>query len=281
MYITHMAKGLQNLLGVEIVSCSRRVKVRTAFDKAPSSSAVPGIIQLMYITGGRARFELPEGAGTARAGDAVVLEMGSRHERLPMPERPLSFFMVLFIPVSVRGRMDAKELGLPHFCRPRNPDSFAAELTAATRCFMKRETDWRQRCSILGIKILSQLVPATLTGYLDPTGPDLRRAEKRIGDVLDYIHINYKKRLLVEDLARMVNMHPMHLTRLFKQLTGVTPHRYVLEKKIGKAKDFLRYYNESLTTTAEELGFHDYSHFCRVFTRLAGVTPGQFLKKSR
>jgi AraC-like DNA-binding protein len=41
------------------------------------------------------------------------------------------------------------------------------------------------------------------------------------------------------------------------------------------------HFNESLTTTAIELGFHDYSHFARAFNKVTGISPKKFFESTR
>jgi AraC-like DNA-binding protein len=100
--------------------------------------------------------------------------------------------------------------------------------------------------------------------------------DERIRDTLNYVGANYKARLKVADLAKRVRMHAVHFNRLFRSMTGLSPNKYVLEKKIEKARDFMRLYGDQPNSTAIELGFHDYSHFFRTFKRLSGMTPSQY-----
>ncbi len=55
---------------------------------------------------------------------------------------------------------------------------------------------------------------------------------------------------------------------------GVAPHRSLLNRRVELAKDLLRSRASSLSEIALRCGFADQSHFTRVFTRRAGVSPG-------
>ena len=105
--------------------------------------------------------------------------------------------------------------------------------------------------------------------------------DPRIRSTLTHINERFKDRLLVKDLAFRVGMHPVHFTRLFTRSTGLAPHRYVLAKKIEKAKDFITTLEETPEATSMDLGFHDYSHFYRTFKRLTGMTPSAYVKAFR
>jgi len=74
-----------------------------------------------------------------------------------------------------------------------------------------------------------------------------------------------------------------HFARSFKQCTGKPPHRWLLENRVEKAKELLIDAEMALAEIALECGFSDQSHFTRVFSRIAGTSPGtwQRLRLSR
>ena len=74
-----------------------------------------------------------------------------------------------------------------------------------------------------------------------------------------------------------------HFARSFKQCTGKPPHRWLLENRVERAKELLTDAGLPLAEIALECGFSDQSHFTRVFSRIAGTSPGtwQRLRLSR
>lgn len=76
-------------------------------------------------------------------------------------------------------------------------------------------------------------------------------------------------------LGRAVGMSPFHLARVFRQLVGAPPHRYLLRVRLARAADLLRE-GESVTETSFRCGFENLSHFIRSFRRAYGVTPSRF-----
>jgi AraC-like DNA-binding protein len=76
------------------------------------------------------------------------------------------------------------------------------------------------------------------------------------------------------DVARECRLSVSHFSRAFRQTTGVAPHRWLLNRRVELAKDLLRDRDVSLAHVALRCGFADQSHFTRVFTRLASISPG-------
>ncbi len=76
------------------------------------------------------------------------------------------------------------------------------------------------------------------------------------------------------DLARECGLSPSHFSRAFRQTVGVSPHRWVVQQRIMRARDLLRDSAMSLEDVASACGFFDQSHFTRSFSAHVGTTPG-------
>ena len=70
-------------------------------------------------------------------------------------------------------------------------------------------------------------------------------------------------------------MSKFHLSRVFKEVVGVTPGVYQMSLRVREAKRALRR-REPLAHVAYDLGFADQAHFTRTFRRYVGVTPGRY-----
>ena len=77
-------------------------------------------------------------------------------------------------------------------------------------------------------------------------------------------------------LAREAGVSAFHFARLFKQSTGNSPHQYLLQRRLDRAKTMLRQAQMSLAEISASTGFADQSHFTKVFRRFTGVTPSEY-----
>jgi AraC-like DNA-binding protein len=76
------------------------------------------------------------------------------------------------------------------------------------------------------------------------------------------------------ELAAACNVSIRHFTRAFRQSTGRSPHDWLTERRIDRAKDLLLASTQSLNAIAATCGFANQSHFTRVFAREVGMSPG-------
>ncbi|AKG22009.1 helix-turn-helix domain-containing protein [Calothrix sp. 336/3] len=97
--------------------------------------------------------------------------------------------------------------------------------------------------------------------------------QRRLKLVLDYIQSHLEQDLGLEELAKLANLSPHYFAQLFKQSMGMTPHQYVIQQRVEKAKELLLQGNLPIADVAYEVGFANQSHLNRHFKRLLGVTP--------
>jgi AraC family transcriptional regulator len=98
---------------------------------------------------------------------------------------------------------------------------------------------------------------------------------------IEYIQDQLHKDLRVAGIARAAHMSPHHFTLLFRESTGQTPYRYVIEARARRARDLLTTGKFSISEVASQVGFADQSHLTRHVKQLFGITPKIILAKHR
>lgn len=94
--------------------------------------------------------------------------------------------------------------------------------------------------------------------------------------VLEYIESNLNGHLTLSKLSQVADLSLHHFARMFKQTLGVTPYRYVLERRVERSKMMLRSAMTSLVDISLSTGFDSQSHFTSTFRRMVGATPTEF-----
>ena len=124
----------------------------------------------------------------------------------------------------------------------------------------------------LAVRMVRHLVDPS---KFSPT-PSNRLSREKLQRVRDYIEAHLDDRLTLADLAGVACLSPFHFSRSFKQAVGIGPQRYVIERRIERAKTLMRRTRQPLALIALEAGFTDQSHLTQVFCRATGMTPGRF-----
>lgn len=129
--------------------------------------------------------------------------------------------------------------------------------------------------------IISQLVRRS-TGQL-PQVPAARGglAPYQLKRVTDYIGDRLTDELSLGELANLVGLSAHHFCRVFKQSTGLPPHRWQIQQRVEKAKALMLGTDQSLAEIAVAAGFSDQSHFTTVFRKSAGATPNAWRRATR
>jgi AraC family transcriptional regulator len=108
-----------------------------------------------------------------------------------------------------------------------------------------------------------------------------RLPRKKLARAVEYVQDQLDADLTVSGIAQVVGMSPDHFTRLFKESIGQSPHQYVVETRVRKAKELLTTGKFTISEAAFHVGFVDQSHLTRHFKRVFGLPPKRLLSRRR
>ena len=142
---------------------------------------------------------------------------------------------------------------------------------------------------------LADVPPSTLHGLLaivagEPADQPLTRLRPQsrgglpprvLQRVRDYAETHLEDSISLQDLASTAGLSTSHFIRAFKQSAGMTPHRYLLQRRVRRALGLLAETTLALSQIAMASGFADQSHFCRQFRKLVGATPRRYRWSTR
>jgi AraC family transcriptional regulator len=114
------------------------------------------------------------------------------------------------------------------------------------------------------------------TAAVAPEWPKARLAPHKLRRAIQHIDDNLREPLTLDALASAVSLSPGHFAHAFREATGVAPHRYVLQRRVERAKYLLRNSDLPITEIADMIGCSSHSHFSVLFLRTTGNTPSQF-----
>lgn len=98
-----------------------------------------------------------------------------------------------------------------------------------------------------------------------------------VSNVKKYIHKNVAKRLTLNEVAAVFGISPNYLSQLFKKYNDMGFNEYVTLCKVNEAKHLLTDSNYKVYEVAEMLGFESAFYFSKVFKKVEGVSPTEYL----
>ena len=151
---------------------------------------------------------------------------------------------------------------------PRDGERFARLFQRILSCWKERAAGYRLKCAALFYEILAECYAENQREAASPS---------RIRPSVDYMRKEYRRPdLTVSEIAARSFMSEVYFRRLFKDLTGLSPKEYLIEKRIAYAKDLLLSGGFPVSEVALLSGYGEPCHFSREFSRREGVSPAEF-----
>lgn len=210
---------------------------------------------------------------TAAPGEVNLVVPGEAHDGRAASGTGWSYRMFYLEPALLA--QAARELGrtgLPHFRAGvlRDPD-LAQRILALHRRLELGADRLEAQSGLLG------LLTAWIRRHAEDPGalPQAGREPRAVAQALEFLAAHASEDPSLEDLARAAGLSAFHFLRVFRQATGLTPHAYVMQRRVRRAQELLRQ-GLAPALAAAESGFADQSHLTRQFKRLTGLTPAAY-----
>ena len=104
-------------------------------------------------------------------------------------------------------------------------------------------------------------------------------ARQKLSRIQELIESRLDADLTLQELATAVGYSRSHFLRAFRATTGVTPHRYVLNRRIERARRLLRETDMSIAQVGYCCGFSSQAHLTLAFRKICGLTPGGYRRE--
>lgn len=230
------------------------------------------------VTAGCERFELGGTHYSARAGDLCFVnpdivhdgrpEMGGYEDRVIYPAPELLADLAADISAS-------KPRGTLTFRAPVVHDpELSAEFAAAHQALEQSRT------ALHADEAMLQVLQRILTRHARLDVPEKPAGEQRaVRRAREYLAANVTENVDLATLAGICGLSRSHLIRAFKQQNGLTPHAFLVDRRVRLARNLLLG-GDSPVSVAAAAGFADQAHMTRAFKARIGITPGRFARMS-
>lgn len=147
----------------------------------------------------------------------------------------------------------------------------------------------------LGLRLVDRLLGPTVMIHtarmllVDPPGreqryysvfsPRLDHGDTAILKVQHWLQATQAKNISLSALALQANLEERTFLRRFQKATGMTSTEYCQRLRVGRARELLQFSNTPIDSVAWEVGYNDTGAFRKVFTRIVGLTPGEYRRR--
>ena len=222
------------------------------------------------ITGGHSHYLNQRSLQEVGPGSLVLMNPEEVHACNPIADRPWSYLMFYLDTDWLRGQQE--EAGLGSEFRPfdmtasRDPLLYQGLQHLHHQLVEAPDPLAREvACHLFSRQLLARLTPAR---WDDRPPQHLQRAAELMQD-------DSASPLSLSQLSAVAGLTPSHFVRAFSQHYGMTPHAYLLDRRIRHARTLLKQ-GQPLAEVALASGFADQAHFQRQFKRRVAATPGQY-----
>ena len=226
------------------------------------------------ITGGRSTYLNQAARRQVGAGAVVVMNPGDVHACNPIDDQPWSYRMLY---VDTRWLASLQhEVGLN---ANQGYHPFASSLTTSPGLYAAFNRFYDVLTAHEAESLRKHSAAVTFFGQLqqclNPSAPPPRQALPRIERAADFISDNCTRPLKLDDICQVAELSASYLIRAFKKRYGMTPHAYLVNRRVQFARAQLKR-GHRIADVAHEAGFADQAHFQRAFKQLLAATPGQY-----
>jgi AraC-like DNA-binding protein len=185
--------------------------------------------------------------------------------------------------VVVKGTEKQARSRIERYCHRHafDPKPYLARLESVPRVPAATITEYSVRLRLI-TELAAKLVaahapwPQRYRTYTAADAAHAHRLPPLVQRALRYVHRHSSQPLQVQQIALAVKCHPDYLNRVFRRAMGRPLSEYILCVRVDHARHLLQNSHYSLDEIAYRTGFHDQSHFARVFKKYLGATPGAY-----
>lgn len=229
------------------------------------------------ITAGRSGYLNLRQRQQVAAGSVVLVNPGDLHACNPVAGEPWAYLM-FYVDVAwlhecqrqagLKGGLDWQPSTITHSCA-RSLYNGLIDLHQGLR-----------QSDLLGRQQSLAQWGMALVGHLHPFACPVVKDDRRLQRAEAFIREHCEQPLTLEQLCAVADLSPSQLIRSFKRRYGFTPHAFVLDRRLQRARAHLRS-GASIAEAAQWAGFADQAHLQRTFKRHLAATPGHYRASHR
>jgi AraC-like DNA-binding protein len=232
------------------------------------------VFSIGAITSGQSTYLHEKSTHTISTGTVVLMNPGEVHACNPIEDQPWSYIM-LYVDAQWLASVqqacgETQDEGLQPVAAAfsRSPELFAGLLSLYEVLTSQALSSQHKHEAALAYFTLMQRTLGTTTERVGKSNHKIERAAA-------YINQHFLRPIRLEEICEAASLSEAYLIRAFEQRYHMTPHAYLINRRVQHAQAQLRS-GARIADIAHQTGFADQAHFQKVFKKHLAATPGQY-----
>lgn len=236
---------------------------------------------ILFLLDGTAEYDLSGSRGELVPDGALLLDPGRAAKAVGGPVRyvTLSLAPSYVLDCAVRARLVSATATVTFRASVVGSDRHLSRLARDLADELTLEAPGQE---VVMAALVEQLIVHLLRRHTNARRSDeleLSRVglvDRRIRRAVELMHAHMDRDLPLEEIASAAYLSPFHFARLFKKLTGTSPHAYLATLRVERAQRLLAETDLSIAEVSARVGYGSSSHFTKAFRQAKGLTPTAF-----
>ncbi|MDD2971088.1 MAG: AraC family transcriptional regulator [Lachnospiraceae bacterium] len=226
--------------------------------------------ELFYVVGGKGSFEVSDTHFMIEPDDLIIVNPQITHTERSYHQEPLEYIVL-----GIQGLSFSEDYA--HYSyHGKNKEIFflIRQILEET---LKKQEHYSDVCEKLLEVLLIHIMRRqhlTINNAIDI------QLSKECLQIQHYLDSNYADPITLDTLAKTAHMNKYYLAHVFTRYTGISPIRYLIQKRVSEAKTLLLTTDYSISQIALSVGFSSQSYFAQVFRRETGMSPVAYRKQT-
>lgn len=227
--------------------------------------------KLYYILDGRLKIVTDSEVIIGTPNTLILIPAGTRHDYcVPYPDAAEKLWIHLNLEIDSKSIFDI--IPVPYQITVTDPEKMKSLFYSIFACSQYKD--------ITGLMQLQSYCFELIAYYFQEAGIShpfhTPNSASSILKAAGYIQDHLASPPSIADLAAMFHFNTSYFIRIFKKQMGLSPHQYITQLKMERAKNLMENSNMSIARIAHSVGFDDAKHFSKAFKKYSNFTPSQY-----
>ena len=238
-------------------------------------------LEIVFVADGTGKVFVNNNIHEIHKGDVLIYNAGVSHFEQGYPNNPMELLFVAYDKLKISGLQPNCLLPESYGCLFHGMDMYKTLRDCFDQLVHEFEANDRFYREIV------QSISQTLVMYVlrlincSKDTSALLDSSLIVGAARAYMDEHFREKVTLDDLAQICFTNKYYISHLFTRMQGISIGKYLLHKRIEKAKYLLSETTLSAEAIAEQIGFRDPAYFCRVFRKETGKPPAEWRRAKR